>query len=260
MNIPIIISAFGTTSKALSTYTFLDSQIRNRFSGHEILWSFSSRVITAKKSGKEGHEYPSPEAILRKLSQQGCKQAVLQSAHLWPGHEFHKLVQIAHTSPLSVSMGMPLLSAPEDYEKICTCLDGIAHEHSNQALIIAGHGTSHPAWTGYFALDHFLEKRFGKRIFLALLKGYPAPAEMVKRVQEAGFDSACLIPFMLLAGRHFERELTGPDPDSWKSQLAKAGVSISAIDHGLGMLEGVGEIFCDHISKALENCSTLQPG
>ncbi|MBU1455623.1 MAG: sirohydrochlorin cobaltochelatase [Proteobacteria bacterium] len=257
MNIPIVISAFGTTSRALNTYSFLDTLIRNCFSGHEILWSFSSRVITSKNSGIDTSGFPGPEDVLQKLKQQGYRQAVLQSAHLWPGHEFHKLVRIAHNCPLDVSIGLPLLSSPSDYEKICPCLDIIADGHENQALIICGHGTSHPAWTGYFALDHFLRKRFGKRIFFALLKGYPAPAEMIRHVQQAGFDSACLIPFMLVAGRHFERELTGPDPDSWKSQLTRAGISLSAINHGLGMMEGVAEILCDHIREALAQSLSL---
>ncbi|MBU0946141.1 MAG: sirohydrochlorin cobaltochelatase [Proteobacteria bacterium] len=251
MNIPIVITAFGTTSRALSTYSFLDTLIRNRFPEHEVLWSFSSRAITAERKGTNALGHPAPEFVLQQLSEQGHKYAILQSAHLWPGHEFHKLVKIGHRCPLTVSLGMPLLSSPLDYEKLCPCLDNIAHAHKNRALIIAGHGTSHPAWSGYFALDHFLRKRFGNHIFMALLKGYPTPAEMIQQVKDAGFDSACLLPFMLVAGRHFERELTGSGPDSWQSQLSRAGISLQAIDHGLGMMEGVAEIFCDHISEAL---------
>lgn len=257
MNIPIVITAFGTTSRALSTYSFLDEHIRKRFPDHEVLWSFSSRFVVSKNSGTDALGHPAPENVLRRLTEQGYKQAIVQSAHLWPGHEFHKLVQIAHTSPLNISMGMPLLCSPLDYEKLCPCLDTIATRHKNQALIIGGHGTSHPAWTGYFALNYFLRKRFGKRIFLALLKGTPTPTEMIQQVKNSGLDSACLIPFMLVAGRHFEQELTGSDPGSWQSQLTKAGISTQTIEHGLGMLEGVGEIFCDHIREALERCSPL---
>lgn len=259
MNTPIIITAFGTTSKAQVTYARLDRQIRNCFPENEILWSFSSRVITSKKSADLKQRYPDPEEVLQRLYEQGCKQAVLQSAHLWPGHEFHKILRITHSSPVRLSIGLPLLSSVADYEKIAACLDPIVLKHPGKAVIIAGHGTSHPAWTGYFALEHFLQKRFGKSVFLALLKGYPSPEEMVQRVQDAGYDSACLVPFMLLAGRHFEQELTGPDPASWKSQLEKAAISVSVIEHGLGMLEGVGQIFCDHIREALENCTTLSP-
>lgn len=257
MSLPLVITAFGTTSRALSTYSFLDTRIRNRFPEHEIFWSFSSRLITSNNCGSNRLGYPDPETLLQQLRKDGYKQAVLQSAHLWPGHEFHKLVQTAQKSSLSISLGMPLLSSPQDFEKICSCLDPIAHEHRDKALIIGGHGTSHPAWSGYFALEHYLRRRFGNRIFLALLKGYPTPDQMIQELKQAGFDSACLLPFMLVAGRHFERELTGPQPDSWESQLSGTGISLVAIDQGLGMMEGVGEILCDHIQEALERRPSL---
>ena len=44
----IILAAFGTTSKALSTYALLDKQLRRHFAGHEIFWSFSSRLLSSK--------------------------------------------------------------------------------------------------------------------------------------------------------------------------------------------------------------------
>ena len=99
-------------------------------------------------------------------------------------------------------------------------------------------------------------KRFGDQIFLALLKGEPTVESMVEQVHKSHYDSACLFPFMLLAGRHFERELTGPEPESWRSRLLAKGIEVEAVDHGLGMMEGVADLLCDHIRTALDRAAS----
>ena len=42
--IPLVIVAFGTSTKALASYEHLDIQIKNRFPDHEIFWAYSSRM------------------------------------------------------------------------------------------------------------------------------------------------------------------------------------------------------------------------
>jgi len=39
------LTAFGTTSKALKTYSYIDEKLSGYFKGHEILWAYSSRMV-----------------------------------------------------------------------------------------------------------------------------------------------------------------------------------------------------------------------
>ena len=45
MNIPIVIAAFGTTSRAMQTYDHMDAVFKERFSGHAIHWAYTSRMV-----------------------------------------------------------------------------------------------------------------------------------------------------------------------------------------------------------------------
>ena len=39
MNIPIVVAAFGTTSRAIQTYDVMNTIFRQRFAGYEIHWA-----------------------------------------------------------------------------------------------------------------------------------------------------------------------------------------------------------------------------
>lgn len=44
-HIPIILTAFGTTDKAFSTYEQMDRIFKNAFPANEIHWAYSSRMV-----------------------------------------------------------------------------------------------------------------------------------------------------------------------------------------------------------------------
>ena len=48
MKPPIVLTAFGTTSKALETYSFMDTIIKRRFADHEVIWAYTSRIVRDK--------------------------------------------------------------------------------------------------------------------------------------------------------------------------------------------------------------------
>ena len=61
-----------------------------------------------------------------------------------------------------------------------------------------------------------------------------------------------LIPFLLVAGMHFHKDLMGKQKQSWLSRFTEAGLEVSAAEEGLGMLPGIGELLADHVADALE--------
>ena len=92
MKPPIVLTAFGTASKALETYSFIDTIIKRKFADHEVMWAYTSRIIRDKLKKKSNLSIRHPDTILKELYDKGNKWAVVQSMHLICGHEFYRLV------------------------------------------------------------------------------------------------------------------------------------------------------------------------
>jgi sirohydrochlorin cobaltochelatase len=250
--IPIVIVAFGTATKAKASYDFLDSRIRGNFSDHDILWAWSSRIVNDATNGEANSRIDSPHVVLHSLHQQRHPWAVVQSLHLLGGHEFMRLVADAAQQPIRTSIGLPLLFSPQDYQELCTALAPLITARPDQAILVVGHGTDHPAWCAYPALQYFLRQRFGPRIFVGVIEeGCPTPHEVITEMTNSGYTRACIIPLLLVAGMHFHRDLTGENHHSWLSRLTRANISVETIEHGIGVLPAISDMFCRHIEEAL---------
>ena len=251
MPIPIILTAFGTTTKALQTYESLDAAVRREFPGHEIHWAFSSRMVKDRLQRARRFEIRHPHQVLAELRRRGHDWAVVQSLHLLAGHEFFRLLEEVAAAPLRTSIGLPLLSSSTDYWQLAAALGDLLEPRPGQAVVLVGHGTDHPAWSAYPALESILRRRYGPQVYVGVVEGYPGQDQVVAEIVQAGFREAKLIPLMLVAGRHFSEDLTVGE-DSWQGALAAAGLAVEVAADGLGDHEGVRQIFWDHIRAALE--------
>ncbi|MBU0970137.1 MAG: sirohydrochlorin cobaltochelatase [Proteobacteria bacterium] len=248
-NIPIILTAFGTTARAFSTYDRMDRIFRQRFPDHPLHWAYSSRMVRHAMNNKK--KLKDPVETARSLAQKGYEWVVIQSLHLICGHEFDRLVTQRDQAPIRSSMGLPLLTSQKDYAAVANALAPLFPRQTDQALILVGHGTDHPAWTAYPALESILRQHHGDRVFLGVVEGYPGMDHTLDRIKAAGFNRVCLIPFMLVAGVHFREDLTC-EPDSWQKTFEREGIEVSVVNQGIGHMEDVTSIFCDHISDALD--------
>jgi sirohydrochlorin cobaltochelatase len=252
MQIPIVMAAFGTTSRAEATYKIIDSHIRKAFPGHEVHWAYSSRMIKGLIQRKEEKSINHPHEILRELHTRGHRWAVVQSVHLVGGHEFVRLLEEIRNEEIRTSVGMPLLTTPADH--ICTgrCLEPIIRDHPEKAILLLGHGTDHPAWTTYPALQQTLRRMFGNRVFVGAVEQFPPSEVLIEEIAAAGFKEILVIPFLLVAGMHYRQDLMSEENDSWGSRLRDMGIAVEIIPDGIGNLAGISEIFCDHIREALD--------
>jgi len=123
--------------------------------------------------------------------------------------------------------------------------------HPDQAVLLVGHGTDHPAWCAYPALQYFMHRHFGPRVFVGVIEGYPASAEVIADITASGYKKVRIIPLLLVAGMHFQRDLTGERQDSWTTLLARADISVESIEQGLATLPAISDMFCRHIEDAL---------
>jgi sirohydrochlorin cobaltochelatase len=252
MKIPIVLAAFGTTTSARQSYTFLDEHIRAAFPEHEVHWAFSSRMVRDFSQQRRGRQRKSPAEILAELQARGFEWAVVQSLHLLAGHEFYRLVEEVQACRMRTAMGLPLFWAPEDYgaflEAVAARLEAAGNE---EAIILVGHGTDHPSWATYLALQYLLSRQFGHQVYIGVLEGHPSRQEVLAEVVRSGMRRIRLLPLMLVAGRHVQEDLAGPE-DSWKTSLEEAGLTVTLDATGLLHYPGVIKIFQDHIVNALD--------
>ncbi|MEW6658933.1 MAG: sirohydrochlorin cobaltochelatase [Thermodesulfobacteriota bacterium] len=252
IKVPIVLVAFGTTTSARQSYALLEEHIRAAFPGREVHWAFSSRMVRDFSRQRHGRKGKGPAEVLEELRARGFEWAVVQSLHLLAGHEFYRLVAEVQTCRLRTAMGLPLLWAPEDYHAFLEALtDRLDVAGDEEAIILAGHGTDHASWVTYLGLQYLLSQRFGPQVYIGVLEGRPSRQEVVAQVIRSGLKQVRLLPLMLVAGRHVQEDLAGPE-DSWKTSLEAAGLTVTLEAVGLLSYPGVIKIFQDHIAQALD--------
>ncbi len=251
MSTPIVLAAFGTSTRARQTYTTIDSRTRSLFPDHPVHWAFTSRMVKDRVQQEQGWELKHPHQVLDELYEQGHEWAVVQSLHLVCGHEFDRLVDETRSCPIRTSIGLPLLDSPEDYEAVARTLDReLSREDKGEALVLVGHGTDHAIWTAYPCLERVARNHLGGRVFVGVVEGWPEAEDIVHDVVSAGFRRVRLVPFMLVAGVHFHEDLVGGE-DSWKNHFQDNGLEVVVEERSLGGMPGIIDRFGQHIQDAL---------
>jgi len=252
MKPPIVLTAFGTTTSGQQSYAFLDQQIREAFPEHEVHWAFSSRMVRDFSRQRHGRKGKGPAEVLEELQARGFEWAVVQSLHLLPGHEFYRLVAEVQDCRIRTSMGLPLFWSPADYGAFLEALAPSMKVAGNEeAIIWVGHGTDHASWITYLGLQYLLSKRFGSQVYIGVLEGQPSREDLVAEMVKSGRKRIRLFPLMLVAGRHVQDDLAGPE-DSWQTSLGAAGLTVTVEATGLLSYPGVVQIFQEHIAQALD--------
>jgi sirohydrochlorin cobaltochelatase len=213
-------------------------------------------IVKNRARAKNSLDHPKfqflPE-LLDSLKADKNEKAVIQPLYFLPGTEFHELRQLCQQSGINYSLGMPLLSSPVDFYQLGNILHPIFTKKAKKAMVLLGHGTVHPVWTAYVALETLLRQRFGERIFVGVLDKYPNSETLPERIASAGFTESCIIPLLFTPGMHLRRDILGNSPHSWSSRLQQQGLSVETIEDGLGMFPGIEMLFIQHITTALHS-------
>ena len=253
MKTPIILTAFGTTSKAVDTYDYMGKIIGERFPDYEIRWAYTSRMVRNLVKEKQKIELNSTKGVLTELEDNGYSQAVVQSLHVLCGAEFHRLINETKQCQIRISIGLPLLSSPADYSALIAGIGNIFSTPDNdEAVILVGHGTEHPVCSSYVALEYLLQKEYGSNIYVGVVEGENSCDRIVQAVKGKGIKNVLLVPFMIVAGVHFKEDLIGDSGDSWKNKFEREDIEVRVINKGLGYHPFIVDIFIDHIKQALD--------
>ncbi len=78
-----------------------------------------------------------------------------------------------------------------------------------------------------------------------------AAQAVIDAVKAAGYTKVVLRPLMVVAGDHAWNDMSGDEPDSWKSLFTAAGFAVETQMTGLGSVPGVQQLYVDHTGAAM---------
>jgi sirohydrochlorin cobaltochelatase len=267
----IVLAPYGTLyPQALATYDRIRAAYERAFPGSPVRLAFTSRLMIRRLAEKEGIAVPDIPAALNSLKGEGCRQAVLQPLQIVPGSEFHLAAAAARDWQAGdaafdrLALGLPLLAGLEDCRRVASILpsfwgtaaganaadDTLERQGREEAVLLVGHGTGHPADALYSLLAQVL-KREQRNVFLGTIEGYPGLPELLPELKSCAARAVRLLPFLLVAGGHAHNDISGQSPASWKSVLEREGFSVFADLRGLGECPEIVSLFLEHTRSAL---------
>ena len=78
----------------------------------------------------------------------------------------------------------------------------------------------------------------------------PGFESVLERIRERKPRQVMLAPMMVVAGDHALNDMSGDEPDSWKSQVAETGAEPVCILKGMGEYPAVRAMYAEHAKKA----------
>ncbi len=253
----IVLVAFGTSTKAFDTYKYFEVKVKERFPDHVIRWAYTSKIVREKLKEEQQRDLPDLAQTLEDLKAKGVTQVAVQSLHVVPGEEWQKKVVGCQETPgLKIALGKPLLSSLADRQRVLQALaKDFSADFKENAVLMVGHGSPSPAGTReYLSLyTLILSKLRGKNVFFGVIEGQPEIKNALKAVKKSSASKVTMVPFLFVAGDHFENDLMG-EKDSLKTELlAHKPYEIQAVDKGLGYNDGVIQVYLDHLAAALDS-------
>lgn len=255
----ILLVTFGTSvPRAQAAFANIEEQVKKTYPNNEIRWAYTSQIIR-KKLAKEGKLLDSPEIALAKLMDEGYTRVVLQSLHMIPGQEFHEIYTNGNLFGqmaggfTKVMVASPLLSSDEAMDRtLQTVAAQIVPKERNasEAVVLMGHGTHHPSDAIYSALMLKAQK-MDANMFVATVAGHPSFDDVKEVLVKKGIKKAYLIPLMTVAGDHAMNDMAGDEPDSWKSQLAKAGIESVPVLKGLAEFDAIVDLWLENLKVGM---------
>jgi sirohydrochlorin cobaltochelatase len=234
----------------------LIEEVARRFPDFDVRIAFTSRGAINKIMKLEGLEIPDVENALSAMHDEQVRTVAVQPLHLLNGLEFHKIVQCVWSMREKdtfdeIVIGRPLLSSPGDYLALIDALKTqFPRPTAGHAVVLMGHGTSHPSDAAYSRLQLMMDEQ-GLEGFIGTLEGYPGLEQVRGKLRKSGVREVTLMPLLLSSGDHVTEDMAGSGEDSWKSVLERDGFRVKLYMRGLGENEQVQSLYIRHIEDIL---------
>lgn len=251
----ILIVSFGTThlDTLEKTITAIEQKVRETFPEYAVYRAFTSQMVINKLAKKENLTINNVKAAMERMAEEGIETVVAQPTHVINGIEKEKMMNVlmAYTDRFRrIRVGNPLLSSVDDYKKAIHAVMAEVRLAEDEALVLMGHGTEHHANSAYPTLEYTFHALGYNQVLVGTVEGFPGLRNVMAKLEIAGVKKVTLMPFMVVAGDHAKNDMAGEE-DSWKSELNDAGYEVRVIVRGLGEMEGIRNIFMEHIEEVM---------
>jgi len=255
----ILLVAFGSSeASAQVSFENIENKTRTSYPDTPVFWAFTSHIIRHKLA-RAGKKLDSPEVALSKMADQGFTHVAVQSLHSIGGAEYHDLRKTVGGFKSmgafeKIILGYPLMSTQADMERVkAAILNTIPKERKkNEAVVLMGHGTHHPA-NAFYAAMMFQVQLTDPNVFIGTVEGYPDVKVITALLREKKIKKTWLMPFMSVAGDHAKNDMAGDEEDSWKTILTKAGIKCKVVLKGTAEYDDYVDIWVDHIGAPLSH-------
>lgn len=258
----ILVVSFGTSylDTLEKTIEKAEKQIRDTFSEYDIYRAFTSHKIIKKLQEKYEIFIDTPEAMLEKLYDSGYEEIIMQPLHMIPGEEFiyiNKISEVFKEKFEVLKVGRPIFyyqgieELPQDYSLFIEATKELYEE--NNAVVLMGHGTAHPANSVYGCLQAVFEDEGYENVFVTTVEGYPNFENVISRVKRKNIREVTLAPLMVVAGDHARNDMASDDKESLKSMLEAEGIKVNVYMKGLGENEKFNKLYINRIDDLIND-------
>lgn len=285
----IVLAMFGTTVEpALKGLLNIREEINRAYPDTPVRIAFTSNIIRKiwQKRAKDpayAKQHPEvprdilhvqgPLATIANLQDMGFDTIVVQPTHIAPAEEYLdlcsyvrglnsiKTIKTRFMPFHKLTIGRPALGTfgprhpyEEDIKAVVKALSSDAElaQKEKAALVYMGHGNDFfPSGGSYLQFQHEMREAYPDVLtFIGTVEGFPGIDVLLAQLKHAGVKKVVLKPMMVVAGDHAMNDMAGPEPDSWKSVLNRAGIKVVPVLKGLGEQDAFAAIYVKHAADA----------
>ena len=261
----ILVVSFGTSAKqtGISAIEQIEARIRDAFPSYSIYRAWTSDRIRKKLQEQRQLHICSVTEALEQMKLDGIRNVIIQPTFVIDGEESQRMHEeaLAYAGDfLSFRFGAPLLSCETDAKTAATVISAEAPSHfsytNDDLVVFMGHGAAKESSADsdamYALVDGFLQQSGHTNMVLRLMNVPGSMDGILELASAKRPDRIILVPFMIAAGHHAQKDMAGEQESSWASVLSAAGYSVHCVMNGLGEYEGIQNLFLDHIRDALQ--------
>ncbi len=264
----VLVVSFGTSynDNRDATIGAVEKAIEDACPEYEVRRAFTSQIIIDKLKERDNLDIDNVEEALDRAVADGIKALYVQPTHLMDGYEYHDLAAALSEYQDKfdkIVLAKPLLSEDADYDTVIGAVTKRTEDYidGKTAVCLMGHGTEAESNEVYEKLQERITEQGYEDYYVGTVEAEPTLDDVMAALKEKGkYERVVLEPLMLVAGDHANNDMAGEDEDSWKSILEKEGYEVECVLEGLGQLEGIPELYAEHIVSAISSGEAFTGG
>lgn len=269
----LLVVSFGTSFNDSRTEDIgsIEKALSDAYPDYSVRRAFTSQIIINHIQSRDGYPIDNVTQAMDRAVANGVKEMVVQPTHLMSGSEYDELKEEIdkYVDKINISYGTPLLNTDADRTSVAKAVAKAAAQDAgytsitaadrNTAFVFLGHGTSHENQKRYTQMQQKFDALGYENCYMGTVEGEPeatSAENIISDVKAAGCTKVVLRPLMVVAGDHANNDMAGDDEDSWKSMFEAEGFEVECQITGLGSIEGIQNIYVQHVNTVLANSAT----